>query len=578
MNKITLFDGVPDPLRAAMEKRGFSELTAVQQAVLSAEGHGRNLRISSQTGSGKTVALGLRLAADFMAAAQNADRGAMRAGPLALLIAPTRELAAQVAGELRWLFEGIRDADVEVVTGGTDQVRERRALARRPGLVVGTPGRLLDHMRSRALTCANVEHVVLDEADQMLDMGFREELEAILEQLPSERHSHLVSATFPHAVRRLADRFQNDPLHVQGTRLGEANADIKHIAHRIRPRDLEDALVNVLLLSRGERALVFVRRRVDATQLAERLANDGFSALPFSGELTQAQRTQTLNAFKNGSVEILISTDVAARGIDIPNIGIVIHADVPTDAETYTHRSGRTGRAGKKGRSILLAPAHAERRVKRVFETARITADWQPVPKPEQIQRALTKQTRRKLHAILDSDASPSDKQATYAKLILENRDPVEVIATLLDMVEPKLPRPPANVSKVSEARPTRTSQNSARVPRGPYHRFEINWGRKQGATTNRVLSHICRRGDLTSKDVGAIRIDQSRTTFEISAERALAFEKRSSTPDARDPGLLVRRVRSMPGSSRSKKPLRWQNHQRPDRRGPKNHRSEARV
>ena len=579
MNEITPFDGVPAPLRAAMEKRGFTQLSAVQQAVLSAEGNGRNLRISSQTGSGKTVALGLRLAADFMAAAQKADRGAKRTGPLALLIAPTRELAAQVAGELRWLFEGIPDADVEVVTGGTDQVRERRALARRPGLVVGTPGRLLDHMRSRALTCANVEHVVLDEADQMLDMGFREELEAILEQLPAKRHSHLVSATFPHAVRRLADRFQNDPLHVQGTRLGEANADIKHIAHRIRPRDLEDALVNVLLLARGERALVFVRRRVDATQLAERLAKDGFSALPCSGELTQAQRTQTLNAFKSGSVEILISTDVAARGIDIPNIGMVIHADVPTDAETYTHRSGRTGRAGKKGRSILLAPAHSERHVKRVFETAKITADWQSVPTPEQIQRALTKQTRRRLHTVLDSDEAPSEKQATYAKLMLENRDPVEVIATLLQMVEPKLPRPPANVAEVSEAtRPTRTSQNGDRGPRGPYQRFEINWGKRQGASTNRVLSHICRRGDLTSKDVGAIKIDQSRTTFEISADQALTFEKRSATPDERDPGLLIRRVRSMPGSSRSKKPLRWQNHQRPDRQGSKNHRAEARA
>ncbi len=559
MNEITPFEGVPAPLRASMEKRGFSELTAVQRAVLSAEGAGRNLRISSQTGSGKTVALGLRLAADFAAAADRHD--ARRAGPLALLIAPTRELAVQVAGELRWLFASIAGADVEVVTGGSDAVRERRALARRPGLVVGTPGRLLDHMRTKALSCASIDHVVLDEADQMLDMGFREELEAILDQLPAERHSHLVSATFPSAVQRLADRFQKNPLRVEGTRLGVANADIRHIAHRIRPRDVDSALINVLLLGRGERTLVFVRRRVDATRIAERLAGAGFSALPFSGELTQAQRTQTLSAFRNGSVEVLISTDVAARGIDIPNIGVVVHADVPTDSDTYTHRSGRTGRAGQKGRSIVLCPAHAERHMSRIHQTANVTAEWRPVPKAEQIQKALTKGTRRELHALLDAETGPSEKQAAYAKLLLEERDPGQVIATLLEMIEPKLPCPPQDIGDASEARPD--ARGGPRAPRGNYHRFEVNWGKRHGATTNRVLSHVCRRGQLTSKEVGAIRIEYSRTTFEISEDAAGAFEKLSKTPDARDPGFAIRRVRSQPGSARSAKPMHWQNRQR---------------
>lgn len=564
MNENTPFEGVPAPLRAAMERRGFAALSAVQQAVLAAESSDRNLRISSQTGSGKTVALGLRLAADFMAGAAGKARGPRRTGPAALLIAPTRELAVQVADELRWLFAEIPDADVVVVTGGTDQVRERKALARRPGLVVGTPGRLLDHMRTKALSCASIEHVVLDEADQMLDMGFREELEAILDQLPAERHSHLVSATFPRAVQRLADRFQTNPLHVEGTRLGEANADIQHVAHRIRPRDLEDALVNVLLLSPGARALVFVRKRVDATRLAERLAGDGFSALPFSGELSQAQRTQTLNSFKNGSVEILISTDVAARGIDIPSIDIVVHADVPADPETYTHRSGRTGRAGRKGRSIVLAPAHAERHVKRVFEGAKISADWRPVPRPEQIQRAITKKTRRELHGLLDGDG-PSERQTTYAKLLLEDRDPIDVIAALLDMAEPKLPRTPAEISEVPEAQQSRTPHKHT-GPRGPFHRFEVNWGKRQGATTNRVLSHVCRRGQLTSKEVGAIRIDQSRTIFEISVNASVSFEVLSQAPDARDPHLQIRKVRAMPGSARSAKPLHWQKRERNDR------------
>ena len=563
MNEIQPFEDVPAPLRTAMQKRGFSELTAVQRAVLSAGGDTRNLRISSQTGSGKTVALGLRLAVDLAGAKQEGKRG----GPLALLIAPTRELASQVADELRWLFEGLPWGGVEVVTGGTDHVRERRALARRPAVVVGTPGRLLDHMRNKVLSCSSLEHVVLDEADQMLDMGFREELEAILEQLPAERRSHLVSATFPRAVESLADRFQSDPLHVEGTRLGEANADIRHIAHLIRPRDLDKALVNVLLLSPGERVLVFVRRRIDATRLAEKLAKDGFSAMPFSGELTQAQRTQTLNAFKSGSIEVLISTDVAARGIDIPSIDVVIHADTPGDAETYTHRSGRTGRAGCKGRSVLFAPIQAERYLKRIFEEAGVKAEWRAVPTPEQIQRAVTKQTRRELHAILDSDAGPSEKQKTYAKLVLESREPEEVVAALLDMVEPRLPCDPARISELTagDARARRVA-GGPRRPHGPYDRFELNWGKRQGATTNRVLSHVCRRGQLTSKDIGAIRVEQSRTTFEIRSDAAPEFERVSRAPDARDPHLSIRRVRFAPGSSRSKKPLRW--HGKPMRQG----------
>jgi ATP-dependent RNA helicase DeaD len=561
------FCGVPAPLRAALDKRGFIELTPVQQAALAQESQSRNLRISSQTGSGKTVALGLRLAADML---ERSDTG-RREGPRALLITPTRELAVQVGEELRWLFAGIDGVAVEVVTGGTDAAGERRALARNPAVVVGTPGRLLDHLRRRSLRSASIEHVVLDEADQMLDMGFREELDAILEQLPEERQSHLVSATFPKAVEQLANRFQADPLHIQGSRPGEANADIRHLAHRIRPRDLPDALVNVLLLSPDERALVFVRRRLDATELARKLSEDGFSALPFSGELTQAQRTQTLESFKSGSIRVLVATDVAARGIDIPKIDIVIHADVPGEAEAYTHRSGRTGRAGRKGRSILLCPAHAERHARRVLSSAGIEADWQPVPTPEKIEKSLTKRVRRRLHANLGDGAIRSGKQTDYARSILENHDAVDVIAALLDMAQPDLPRPPVRIEEVREHTRAagRTPQGRQRggpgasgssrgTPRGPYERFEVNWGRGRGATPDRILSHVCRRGRLDARDVGAIRIDPSRAVFEISAHKASDFEKLARRPDERDPHLMIRRVRFRPGSARSTKPLRW--------------------
>jgi ATP-dependent RNA helicase DeaD len=476
MTTLDSFAGVPGPLRTALERRGFTSLTAVQRAVLDADAHGQNLRISSQTGSGKTVALGLVLARGLLPNATLTDDAsapqelggdaptaahepvvspapARSRAPAALVITPTRELAVQVRDELRWLMAELPDVRVDVVTGGTDVGNERRMLRRPPTILVGTPGRLLDHLRSGALDCSGVTNVVLDEADRMLEMGFREELEAIIDTLPAERRSHLVSATFPAVVRRVADRFQGHALHLQGTALGQANDDIDHVAQLVAPGESYAALVNALLLALGERVLVFVDRRIDASDLAEMLANDGFPALPFSGDLSQAQRTRTLQAFRTGTISVLVSTDVAARGIDVPDISMVVHMAPPMDAADYTHRSGRTGRAGRRGRSLLLVPPRAQRHVTRLLASARIEADWQPAPTPAKVRKAITKHTRKLLHARLDGPTSPADKSLEYAAQLLEGRDPAVVIATLLELAEPRLPCEPRDLQSLVPAR-----------------------------------------------------------------------------------------------------------------------------
>ena len=463
MSTLDPFAGVPGPLRTALERRGFTSLTAVQRAVVDADTADQNLRISSQTGSGKTVALGLVLARSLLAERSPAadapadDAPAVVApparDPVALVITPTRELAVQVRDELRWLFAEVPGVRTEVVTGGTDVGNERRMLRRPPTILVGTPGRLLDHLRSEALDCRGVAQVVLDEADRMLEMGFRDELEAIIDTLPVERRSHLVSATFPPVVRRVADRFQQGKtLHLQGTALGEANDDIDHIAQVVAPGDGYAALVNALLLAMGERVLVFVDRRLDASDLAEQLAGDGFPALPFSGDLSQVQRTRTLHAFRTGTIGVLVSTDVAARGIDVPDISMVVHMSTPQDPDAYTHRSGRTGRAGRRGRSLLLVPPRAQRHVARLLAHASIEADWQAVPGPAKVRKAITKRTRKQLHARLDTDAAPSDKTIEYAKQLLEGRDPATVIAALLELAEPRLPCEPREVQPIPPA------------------------------------------------------------------------------------------------------------------------------
>ncbi|MEX1366842.1 MAG: DEAD/DEAH box helicase [Nannocystaceae bacterium] len=473
MSTLDPFAGVPGPLRTALERRGFSSLTTVQQAVLSADTLAHDLRISSQTGSGKTVALGIALARALLAEAEAEDseapnkRSAGR-GPRALVITPTRELAVQVREELRWLLAEIPRTRVEVVTGGTDIGGERRMLRRPPTILVGTPGRLLDHQRNNAFDCSTVAHVVLDEADRMLDMGFRDELEAIVDALPSERRSHLVSATFSGAVRRVADRFQGKgALHLEGTALGEANEDIDHIAQVVPPSHVYAALVNALLLARGERVLVFVDRRAGAAALAEELASDGFAALPFSGDLSQAQRTRTLHAFRTGTIPVLVSTDVAARGIDVPDITMVVHMWPPQNVDDYTHRSGRTGRAGQRGRSLLLVPPRGKGYVMRLLSAAGVEADWQPVPTPAKVRKANTKRTRRELHARLDDvDHPPADKTLEYATKLLEGRDPATVVAALLEMAETPLTREPFDVPTFTED-DLRGARGEDRRPRG---------------------------------------------------------------------------------------------------------------
>ena len=556
------FAGVPRPLTEAMRQRGFESLTPVQQAVLEAQTQDVNLRISSQTGSGKTVAIGLALAPALIASYESngadtprEDRGK----PTVLLIAPTRELAAQLEAELSWLFAGLRGMRTLVVTGGTDIQRERHALRRGATIVVGTPGRLLDHIRSGSLRVDALRHVVLDEADHMLDMGFKDELDAITDELPPERRSHLVSATFPRAVVRFADRFQPDALHLEGTRLGEANADIDHTAYLVDERDRYAALVNLMLLTDGERCLVFVRRRIETTEIAERLAADGFSALPFSGDLPQGQRTRTLNAFRSDVVRILVATDVAARGIDVADIATVVHIDLPSDAETYTHRSGRTGRAGQKGRSILLAPPRAERRLRSVLRQAKVDANWCALPSPKNIEKALKKRARKRIHAAMTVEEAPEEGLIEYASALLERYDPAVLVARLVDLARPELPREPMAYGGSSggfrgdrghherDSRPPRSRGGPAPREEQSFEPFRIAFGARDGASPSRLLATVCRRGDISGKLVGAIRIGEEESGFEVASSVAEAFLRQASRPDERSPEQVIERTNRLP-------------------------------
>ncbi len=548
------FGALSPVLRTALEGRGFTELTAVQHAVLEAEVEHGDLQISSQTGSGKTVALGFVLAAALSESTEGAP------GPEALIIVPTRELANQVCDELGWLFVGLPGVRVASVTGGTPVFRDRQVLGRRPRVLVGTPGRLLDHLRSGVLDLGGVRELVLDEADQMLDMGFREELEGILDLVPTTRRTHLVSATFPEGIRQLTAKYQRDPIAIEGTRLGVAHDDIEHVGHLVDPRGRYAALVNLLLLAGNERTLVFVERRSDALEVASRLEGDGFAAMPLSGELAQSQRERTLAAFRGGRTTVLVATDVAARGLDVPDVATVIHTAPPIDAQVYTHRSGRTGRAGKRGQSVLFAAPSKKRRVARLLSEAGVKLRWLSIPSETEVRETLAARSRAELESELLTAlaAGPSAAHVEHAAAILDGRDPAAVVAALLARLEPARRAAPQDVrarveSHMPSAPPRRTQRERPERPSasprrdfGQTVRFFINWGSNQGANPSRILAAVCRRGQVKGSSIGSIAIHPNASTFDVSAEVAESFERLAGRRDSRDPRQVIRRDRGI--------------------------------
>ncbi|MEI8254907.1 MAG: DEAD/DEAH box helicase, partial [Deltaproteobacteria bacterium] len=362
--------GIAPPLANALATRGFTELTPVQYALIDPAHANRDLLVSAMTGSGKTVAFGLLVAPSLEGTTPATSRGA---APRAIVITPTRELANQVREELAWLLAAI-SVRVVVVTGGTSVSGERRALAAGADIVVGTPGRLQDHLEHNAIDGSKVQTVVLDEADEMLDMGFRDELDSILKTMPADRRTVMLSATVPREIEDLARNYQRNPARVAIDPPGQSNENISFVAHLVPPSSRVDVVVNLLLAAQDERTMVFVRTRADATDLGAQLSQLGFTAAALQGEMGQRERTQTLDSFRAGRVQVLVATDVAARGLDVPEVTMIIHADLPGDPSALTHRSGRTGRAGRHGTSVLLVPSFARRRAEAMLRVMQCEA------------------------------------------------------------------------------------------------------------------------------------------------------------------------------------------------------------
>ena len=513
-------------LDRALSERGYAEPTPVQAAVLEAE-QGRDLLVSAQTGSGKTVAFGLALAPTLLGEAEKfAEFGA----PVALVIAPTRELALQVSNELQWLYAQTGARIVSCV-GGMDPKVERRALERGCHIVVGTPGRLRDHLERGSLDLTTLQAVVLDEADEMLDMGFHEDLTFILETAPAERRTLMFSATLARDIVQLAKTYQKDALRIDTVAGAGSHADIEYKAIRVAPNEVELAVVNVLRYFEAPGALVFANTRERVKHLTSSLRERGFSVVGLSGELTQSQRSEALQALRDGHARVCVATDVAARGLDLPDLGLVIHAEIPVNKAGLLHRSGRTGRAGKKGVSVLLVSYTRRRKVELMLQSASINAEWSGPPSAEMI---LENDRKRMLaDPVLTAPVEDEDMLA-LGKQLLEKTTPEQVAAALIRLYQQKLPAPEDVYDDERMKRQQATGRNDKGQPDVPYTDFarggdmawyRINIGRDKNADPKWLMPTICRLGHVTKRDIGSIKIFERETKFEITEEMKAKFE-----------------------------------------------------
>jgi ATP-dependent RNA helicase DeaD len=496
-------------LADALQRKGYSTLTPVQEAVTAAELQGRDMLVSAQTGSGKTIGFGLAVAPTILGEAQVFDTAG---APLALVIAPTRELAMQVKRELAWLYADA-GAFIASCVGGMDMRDERRALSRGAHIVVATPGRLRDHIMRGSIDLTEVRAVVLDEADEMLDLGFREDLEFILEETPTDRQTLLFSATVPRAIVSLAARYQQDAERVSTVSERAQHADIEYRAMSVAPRDGENAIINVLRFYEAPNAIVFCNTRAMVSRLTARLSNRGFSVVALSGELTQSERSNALQAMRDGRARVCVATDVAARGIDLPNLELVVHAELPNSHETLLHRSGRTGRAGRKGVSALVVPPSSFKKAQRLLKFAKLTAEWGSAPSADEVNA----QDLQRMFGSDDWQADVTETERASVDELVARYSPEQLAAAYVRQYQQQHSAP-EELSDVKDAGPKPSA------PFGPSVWFSVSEGRNENASPRYLLPMICKAGNITKSDVGAIRIADEVTYIEIRESSVPGF------------------------------------------------------
>ena len=542
--------GLPAPLLQALTKVGYETPSPIQAAAIPPLMAGRDLIGQAQTGTGKTAAFALPLLARIDTRVQR---------PQALVLTPTRELAIQVAEALQTYAHFLKGFHVLPIYGGQEMGGQLRRLKQGVQVVVGTPGRILDHLRRKSLDLSGLNLLVLDEADEMLRMGFIDDVETILSHTSGRQQTALFSATLPGPIRQVADRFLREPerIHIKGRAVTVDTVEQRY--WMVNHREKLDALTRLLEFEEMDAAIIFVRTRETTVQLAEKISARGYSCAAINGDMSQAQREAAVRRLKSGATDILVATDVAARGLDVERISHVINYDIPYDSEAYIHRIGRTGRAGRTGQALLFVTPREQHLLKSIEKTTGQKIDRIKLPSEQDItlyrlvkfkQRiadALPHTPRREFNALIidlcnELNESPESIAATLAFLLQQDRPLYQTGGTKAKAKADKS-RHRDEAQEPSEQHKTNTPRRRQKTPPAEMERFRLEVGANHAATAADIVGAIANETGLDSEYIGRIDIQEEFSTVELPTGMPKAVFKHLGKVWVRNRKLNISRI-----------------------------------
>lgn len=515
--------GVSPEIRKAIEELGYENPMPVQEEVIPyLLGNGNDVVALAQTGTGKTAAFGLPLI-------QKID--VKNCVPQALVLCPTRELCLQIAGDLTDYSKYITDLKILPVYGGSSIDSQIRSLKRGVHIIVATPGRLIDLMERKVAQLATIRDVVMDEADEMLNMGFTDSINAILENIPQDRNTLMFSATMSPEIARIAKTYLHEAKEITIGTKNEGSKNVNHVAYIVHAKDKYLALKRVVDFYPQIYGIVFCRTRKETQEIADKLIQDGYNADSLHGELSQAQRDLVMQKFRQRHLQLLVATDVAARGLDVNDLTHVINYGLPDDTESYTHRSGRTGRAGKTGISIAIINLREKGRMKEIEHIIKKKFEVSVLPSGQEIcQQQLIKVIDDIEKVKVNEEEIETFLPGIYRKLDwLDKEDLIKRVVSLefnrfLDYYKnaPEIEQPKANEKK-SEAKESRKGDKEkvGRKAEKGYTRLFLNLGKTDGFYTNQIIDLVNRNLRKERIQIGRIDLMQNFSFFEVIQEQA---------------------------------------------------------
>ena len=521
--KMTFKDlGLPEFILNAVADLGFETPSPIQQICIPHLLEGRDVLGMAQTGSGKTAAFSLPILAKIDPTEKH---------PQLLVMAPTRELAIQVADACEQFVKYAKGINIVTLYGGQRYDIQLRALKQGAQVVVGTPGRILDHLRRGTLSLAELKAIVLDEADEMLRMGFIDDVETVMAELPEHHQTALFSATMPEPIRRITKRFMNDPQEVKIKATQQSAPDIAQSCWYVHGFRKNDALLRFLEVEDFDAAIIFTRTKTGTLDVTELLEKHGFRAAALNGDMTQQLREQTLDRLRSGSLDIVVATDVAARGIDIERISLVVNYDIPLDAESYVHRIGRTGRAGRSGRALLFVEPRERRLLRNVEHLIKKNIEEVELPNHEVLQACRRKKFKDKITAQLEHHDLDLYRELLEDMFTADqSQEDIAAATMMLLQGKQKLILPPDPVVDKKARRDRNERSDRRENPRSaerrgerkgygnpqPMDLYRIEVGRGDGVEVRHIVGAIANEGDINSRYIGHIKLYDDYSTIEL--------------------------------------------------------------